>query len=115
MEEYEWKEKYNAIILRYSVGYLDDEELVIFLRKARNALDNSKGLITRNQRPTSFIFIQDNVVQSKREEKVENNERVRCYANYDKIFEKAGLKQRYSATQDMTKLDLDNIGLWVLY
>ena len=62
MQGYEWKKEYNAIILRWCAGYLNDEELAAFLRKARNHLDNPQRRVSRQSTTTSFIFLLDNVV-----------------------------------------------------
>ena len=34
MQEYAWKDRYNGIFSRWSIGYLGDQELIKFLREA---------------------------------------------------------------------------------
>ena len=40
MQAYEFKDKQDAIYCRYCVGYLDDVELVHFLARCKQALNN---------------------------------------------------------------------------
>ena len=35
MQEYQWKEMYSLILLRWCSGYVDDEELKAFLMDAK--------------------------------------------------------------------------------
>ena len=39
MQDFAWNEKWNAIVLRYCVGYTNDSELVDILKKAKECLE----------------------------------------------------------------------------
>lgn len=61
MQSYVWEEEYTGIFLRWCVGYLTDDELVAFLRKAAAHLYNELGVKTRQSDPNAFIIVLDNV------------------------------------------------------
>ena len=91
MQEYDWKEDYNCIVLRWCVGYLNDEELSAFLNKAKSHLLNPTGRISRNTCLSSFIFVLDNVRGKKSDLKELRGERVRCKEELEALFQKAGI------------------------
>jgi len=49
MQEYQFEEKYNLILMCWCSGYLDDEEFLIFLRKAQKNLVQAFKKTTRHQ------------------------------------------------------------------
>ncbi len=61
MQGYFWDSLYTCIIVRWSIGYLKDEELVTFLKQAKAHLCDSEDMMVRNYEPGAFIIILDNV------------------------------------------------------
>ena len=39
MEDFVWEREYNAIYMVWVLGYLDDQSLVDFLKRAKSQLD----------------------------------------------------------------------------
>ena len=62
MQNYLWKDDYNAIVLRWCIGYLNDSEVKKFLQKAQSHLSESEGRITKKEKACSFIFVVDCVL-----------------------------------------------------
>ena len=85
--------KYNAIYMRWCIGYLSEEEQITWLKKAKMALDNPKGTrYGRKSPPPSFIFVLDNVDERvKRDEAVYRNQKVESRVYYEALWLKAGL------------------------
>ena len=63
MQSYPWERQYTGVVLRWCTGYLDDQELVAFLKKASSSLKPSRARTTRYQGPGSFVLVFDNVLQ----------------------------------------------------
>ena len=63
MQDYEFKqiEKLNGIYLRWCIGYLERDEQISFLKKAKQALDNDKIVFSRRNGPPSYIIVLDNI------------------------------------------------------
>ena len=66
MQDYTFDEKYNCILLRYCVGYLTDDELVVFLKKAAENLVGQADEQKRVASLKSFILVQDQVCPSEK-------------------------------------------------
>ena len=91
MQEYQWRKCYNCIVLRWSAGYLDDEELVTFLEKARKQLAGNPARPTRSYQPSSCVFVLDNVLWHGQIPFTKDGQRVRAEATLEGIFREAGL------------------------
>ena len=75
MQEYKFKHKYNGIFLRWSIGYLHiEKEVVDFLKKAKQALVSNERRSTRLSKPSSFIYVVDNVIEPWEEEHCDKGE-----------------------------------------
>ena len=63
MQEFIFPEdyKYNAIFMRWCIGYLEREEQIKFLQKAKKALNNQSEKYTRTKEPESCIIVFDNI------------------------------------------------------
>ena len=53
--------KYNAVYMKWCIGYLKRDEQIKFLKKAKKALKNPKKVYTRTNGPPSYIIIMDNI------------------------------------------------------
>ena len=62
MQTFRWKFKYSGIYLVWCAGYLDDSQLVSFLRVAKTHLITDAGPLRRRSQPKSFIFVLDNLL-----------------------------------------------------
>ena len=64
MQTFKWKFKYNGIFMVWCSGYLNDPTLAAFLRRAKTQLITPAVKTRRRYKPTSFIFIFDNVLDN---------------------------------------------------
>ena len=71
MIEFGWAKKWNCILFRFCVGYLDDDELIIVLKKAKQCLKERNNPNKRLATKESYIIIQDQVKEDDGEEKIE--------------------------------------------
>ena len=62
MQHFNWKFLYSAIYMVWCVGYLNDQELITFLCRAKSQLISKNGPKRRSQSPKSFIFVLDNLL-----------------------------------------------------
>ena len=63
MQSYAWQRKYDCIILRWCIGYLNETELESFLRKALLHLRSTEHRVLRRKSPKSFIIVLENVIK----------------------------------------------------
>ena len=59
MEAFTPDTTFNCIVLRYCIGYLDDEAAVEFLQKMGQALETEHRMRARASSSKSFILLQD--------------------------------------------------------
>ena len=63
--------------MRWCICYLEREEQIAFLRKAKEALDNKIGKYSRTNGPSSYIIVFDNIddiVERKKKLNVDNQD-----------------------------------------
>ena len=115
MTKYVWRERYNGIFLRYSIGYLTDNAAIKFLRHAKEQLLKGIGRVSRQSEPYSFIFVLDNVLEAREKPRVEQGERVRTKETLEGLFEKAGLIIK--AKTEVTELHklCSRAVIWAMY
>ena len=95
MQEFEPSSKYNCIVLRYCIGYLDDREASQFLGKLAHSMvptaidPNDTG--SDAERQASYILVQDQTVQESEDEVPEYGQTVRKESSLHDIFEQSGL------------------------
>ena len=79
--------------MRWCLGYLERNEQIAFLKKAHKALGNKPCKYTRNNQPSSFIFVLDNIDDKKdREVPIKiKDQTVQPEEYYSDIFNEAGL------------------------
>ena len=71
MKEFDWTDKWNCIIFRFCVGYLDKDDLINVLKKAKQCLKERNNPNKRLATKESYIIIQDQVKEDDGEEKKE--------------------------------------------
>ena len=86
-----FKHKYDAIFLTWVVGYLDDNNLEEFLKKAAGYLNTDSSLRSRKDEPQSFIIILDSVINKTEKSVIWKGQRIRTKGALERIFEGAGL------------------------
>mgnify|MGYP002840506295 CR=1 FL=1 len=64
MQTFKWLFKYSGIFMVWCSGYLNDETLAAFLRRAKTQLITPVVKTRGKWKPTSFIFLLDNVLGS---------------------------------------------------
>ena len=90
MQNFSTPLRYNCIVLRYSIGYLEDDDAATFLKKLGGMLGSEKEN-TRAAASSSIILIQDQVIPEDRPEFWEHNQKVRRWSSFDRIIKTAGL------------------------
>ena len=91
MEDFVFRGYYDAIFLRWCIGYLSDDALKDFLWKAKWALDNLAAPCTRNRKPTAFIFVLDTVAPAGTTLGPFKGQLVRNQGALEQLFNEAGL------------------------
>ena len=61
MQSHAWQREYTCILLRWCVGYLNDLDLVAFLKESAKHLKPRKRRSLRYDGPCNFIVVLDNV------------------------------------------------------
>ena len=90
-------------------------DLVPFLQRAKEKLDQGVGRVTRNSPPESFIIVLDNVLMDGEEPVVQNGQRVRTIDEMESIFNAAGLIiHKRSGLRDMPSPFRD-VHVWALF
>ena len=59
MQSFQANSTYNCIVLRYCIGYLNADDLVLFLRKIGTMLSNTTSDCKRMCQKESYIVIPD--------------------------------------------------------
>ena len=115
MQDFRWTFTYSAIFMVWCAGYLDQAELVAFLRRAKEHLIVDGDRRGRSFEPESFIFVLDNV-QAPGEGSVFNKgQRVRNEAELEAIFAAAGLLvHRHSGQKEMPG-NFRDVVVWALF
>ena len=90
MQNFSTPLRYNCIVLRYSIGYLEDDDAVTFLKKLGGMLSSEKQKARAAAR-SSFILIQDQVISEKLSEYQAENQKVRRLSSFERIIKAAGL------------------------
>ena len=115
MQDFRWHYQYSAIFMVWCVGYLDWQELVTFLQKAKERLDQGIGRVTRNNPPKSFIYVIDNVLSDDEMPVVWKGQRPRTLDALESIFTAAGLIiHKRSGPKEMPS-PFPDLHIWALY
>ena len=115
MQDFVWDREYNAVFMVWVSGYLDDQSLVDFLKRAKAQLDQTAGPSKRRTKPGSFIFVLDNVLGEGEVREPEKGQRFRTVRQLENVFAEAALlvhDQSGRKTMPGNRLDVE---LWALY
>ena len=114
MQEYQFKERYNLIMMCWCCGYPDDDELIAFLKRAQAQLVRGFKRITRNQQPVAYIVVLDNLADEGEGTVWKNEQRIREESTFKRIFDEAGLVV-WDETEPEVLVDEDYpVKMWVL-
>ena len=112
MQEFVWRHTYNGVFMVWVAGYLCDKDLVAFLSRARDQLRNSSKK-TRNAKPSSFIYLLDNVRSVQWSRFTIKGQRVRSMQEIQALIEAAGLLTHKSKQFAMPG-SFQPVKIWVL-
>lgn len=115
MQGYVWQRQYAGIFLRWCSGYLNDLELVSFLKTAANHLQPSAVKTTRYGSPGAFIFVFDNVLGPKERAVPLKGQRLRRRCEFEALFAKAKLLVHKSTAEVKIHPDYRPIVVWALH
>ena len=114
MQSYVWRQEYSGIFLRWCTGYIQDHELVVFLRKASQHLQRCQLRAGYTTESSSYIFVLDNLLEPGEEPFQVDGQRVRRREDLEKIFERASLKiVKHSAVVTLHQ-DFKPVMMWAL-
>lgn len=97
------------------MGYLTDDELVVFLKKAAENLVGQADEQKRVASLKSFILVQDQVCPSDKYCEEEKGQIVRSRLELEKIFKKAGLTPHKTGEGVTVHSDFFPVMVWALY
>jgi len=115
METYEWKDEHSAILLRWCLGYPEDEDLVAFLRSAKEHLMQYGQRATRQTIPRSFILVLDNLLEDGQLPFEDEGQTIRDQQTIERLFEQAGLRTHMQSEPIKLHSDFKPVMLWALY
>jgi len=117
MQDYEFtlKRGYNAVYMRWCIGYLNKAEQIAFLKKAQKALANPTDRYSRNNPPPSYIFVLDNVDERhKRDKAIYRGQKVETADYYQRLWAEAGLDCQSIQRKNLNS-DYIAVLMWALY
>jgi hypothetical protein len=114
MQSYVWQRHYTGIFLRWCTGYLDDEELVPFLKKAATFLDSNRARSTRSNGPSAFIFVLDNVLEDGEAPLKVEGQWVRKQSDLEQLFRQANLLAHQQTEEIQLHPDFKKTIIWAL-
>ena len=101
--------------MRWCCGYLDDEALIAFLRKARMHLMNRVTNSGRVSNGGAYVVILENVDAEDYNPRVEDGQRVRKQSELERIFAAAGLHVYKRSEKRELGPRYQRVMLWALY
>ena len=115
--KYPWRGmRYDLIFLSHAIGYMDDSELVTFLREAASHLTvDSEKRCTRNGtgNPFAAICVLDNISQTDENYK-EEGQWVRTAGSLEKLYAESGLVTAYKTQETTAHDDFVPVTVWLL-
>ena len=115
MQDFKWSFQYDAIYMVWCAGYLSRQELVKFLRNAKNHLDQTWVRMSRRTDPDAHIILLDNILQPGEEMYLAKGQLVRAERELEDIFQEAGLIV-HARSGRQTMLDgFKDVAVWALY
>ena len=91
MLSYQFHHTYSAIVLRWCVGYLNDQQLVSFLQRAKYWLKQGKRSSTRKRGFLAYIIVFDSVASNGRVYPLIKDQQVRPRTKLEELFKLAQL------------------------
>ena len=107
--------RFDGIYCRWCLGYLEDEDLIVFLGRCKLALNNSKARYTRKNPPGAFIFVLDNVKDSGVKLQKKKGQLVRDQQSLERIFHEADLCIYERSDLTMLNAEYYPVMVWALY
>ena len=115
MENFEWKQEYNAVFMVFVAGYLARPDLVTFLKRAQAQLETRAGPSRRKSKPGSFIFLFENVLADEEKRAPEKGQRFRTGRQLEGIFAEAGLLIHDQSGLKQMPGHRQEVQVWALY
>ena len=115
MQKFEWQFQYSAIFMVWCIGYLDHQELVVFLKQAQSMLLRRRQHYTRHNPPESLIFILDNVRDASEEIYKDKGQWIRSEKEIEAALKDAGLQTFKKSEQEPMPAPYNDVMLWALY
>ena len=114
MLDYFWQHWYVCIMMRWCIGYLEDAELIVFLKEAKAHLYEHGDLESRNYEPGAFIIVLDQVAPPALTIDAGKKMVIRNQLDIEELFADAGLTI-YKSTR-MRKLyeGYEPVKIWAL-
>ena len=118
MQEFEPSSKYNCVVLRYCIGYLDDREASQFLAKLALSLVptavDPNNIVSDVDKQASYILLQDQTVPESEDELPEYGQTVRKESSLQDIFKQSGLYLVNHIGPHELHEDMLPVKVWVL-
>ena len=115
MESFEWHAEYSLIVLRWCIGYPADEDLVAFLRAAKERLMPCGRRTTRNSVPQSFILVLDNLLEAGQQPFEDEGQTIRGQGQIEQLFMMAGLRIHMQSERIRLHPRFMKVMMWALY
>ena len=115
METHEWNSDYSLIVMRWCIGYPEEEDLVAFLREAKQHLVKYGRRTTRNSVPRSFILVLDNVLKEGHSAFENEGQMLRDQWSIEKLFRRADLTICMQSERIEQPPPFEDMMMWALY
>ena len=106
---------YDCIVLRYAIGYLDDDQASTVLEKFGTYLKSYGSKNARKAKRGSFILVQDQILPLFAKEIFDEGQRVRQQKTLLKIFEQANLEIFEESMPEELHTEMEKVKIWALY
>ena len=112
--EYNCNTYYSAIFLRWTPGYMADDELVAKLMSWKLWLKPSKRATNFRKGTGSYIVVLDNVVEESEQTTTKDGQRLRSKKRLETLFEKAKLQVFKCTRPHLLVRNYHEVVVWVL-
>ena len=114
MQNFFFTRKYSVIVMRWVTGYLMNDQLIMFLRRAKKALKSWEKTETYPNGSASFILVMDNLSDEGEDYTTPENQRVRTRRNLESLFGQAGLSRIKQMPPKALVKGFEETTTWVL-
>ena len=115
MQDFKGLPIYDCIVLRYAIGYLDDDQASTVLEKFGTYLKSYGTKNARKAKRGSFILVQDQILPLFAKEIFDEGQRVRQQKTLLKIFEQANLEIFEESMPEELHTEMEKVKIWALY